>query len=439
MVCNILCNLLALDIFSGTFSLNNKYLSFEQREIIQKYLEEDKTFTEIGKSINKDTTTIAKEIKLHRVKHYPSSFNRGNNSCVHKATCKKLNCHSQKSCYEEYICPYLLKPPYTCNSCSKRNGCRNIKYMYDANVAHKQYLQTLSSAREGCNLSEQEICELDNLFKDLIVSKKQSINHIYINHSNEIPFSKPTFYKYVNSGIFSIKNIDLPRKVRYKIRKRKKDLDKTKTERSVKKGRTYADFLEYITNNPDASIVEMDTVEGIKGGKVFLTLLFRKSKLMLIYLLDRKTINEVNKIYDYLKQLLGSQTFSKLFEVILTDRGSEFLDPISIITDKDTGEILANLFYCDAYNSAQKGAIEKNHEFIRYVLPKGSSFDNLNQDMVNLLMSHINSYCRDSLNGHCPYEASLLFMNSDILDKLNITKIEPDNVDLSTQFFKKFF
>ena len=54
-------------------------------------------------------------------------------------------------------------------------------------------------------------------------------------------------------------------------------------------------------------------------------------------------------------------------------------------------------------------------------------------------MSHINSYCRDSLNGHCPYEASLLFMNSDILDKLNITKIEPDNVDLSTQFFKKFF
>ena len=160
---------------------------------------------------------------------------------------------------------------------------------------------------------------------------------------------------------------------------------------------------------------------------------------MLIYLLDKKTINEVNKIYDYLKQLLGSQTFSKLFEVILTDRGSEFLDPISIITDKDTGEILANLFYCDAYNSAQKGAIEKNHEFIRYVLPKGSSFDNLNQDMVNLLMSHINSYCRDSLNGHCPYEASLLFMNSDILDKLNITKIEPDNVDLSTQFFKKFF
>ena len=35
----------------------------------------------------------------------------------------------------------------------------------------------------------------------------------------------------------------------------------------------------------------------------------------------------------------------------------------------------------------------------RYVLPKGSSFDDLTQEKVNILMSNINSTSRDTLNG----------------------------------------
>lgn len=57
--------------------------------------------------------------------------------------------------------------------------------------------------------------------------------------------------------------------------------------------------------------------------------------------------------------------------------------------------------------SCQKGMIEKNHEFIRYILPKGSSFENIYQEDCYLIMNKINSLCRDSLNGKLSYEAML--------------------------------
>ena len=44
--------------------------------------------------------------------------------------------------------------------------------------------------------------------------------------------------------------------------------------RENKVGRTYEDYCAFIEKHPDASIVEMDTVEGIKGGKALLTLHF---------------------------------------------------------------------------------------------------------------------------------------------------------------------
>lgn len=67
------------------------------------------------------------------------------------------------------------------------------------------------------------------------------------------------------------------------------------------------------------------------------------------------------------------ELYKKLFEVILTDNGSEFFYPVSI--EKDNEEVVSYVFYCDPGASWQKGVIEKNHEYIRYILPKKRSFD----------------------------------------------------------------
>lgn len=95
------------------------------------------------------------------------------------------------------------------------------------------------------------------------------------------------------------------------------------------------------------------------------------------------------------------------------------------------------MFYCDPSASYQKGAIEKNHEYIRYILPKGSSFDNLTQDDCNLLMSHINSVPRKSLRNNTPYLESLHFIDEELLNKLGVFLILPDEVSLSPELLKK--
>ena len=80
--------------------------------------------------------------------------------------------------------------------------------------------------------------------------------------------------------------------------------------------------------------------------------------------------------------------------------------------------------------------IEKNHEFIRYVLPKGSSFKNINQEDCNIIMNNINSLCRDSLNGKCPYEAMMFLCDEYILKTHNCCHIKPDKVILNDKLLK---
>lgn len=415
--------------------IRNKHLTYDEREFIEIGLSKGRNFTEIAKDINKSRTTVMREVKNHRFKKNTSGFNNSKNLCKNRHECKKFDCTKSKECYEEELCIKLTGTPYVCNGCEQKIHCRKIKYYYYAKFANDEYSEKLKKARYGINLSKEEAYDLDKLIAPLIKDKGQSISHVYANHPDEISFSRTTMYKYVDLGVFSFRNIDLPRKVKYKKRKENKK-QRIRRETAIRKGRTYEEFKNYIGEHPDCSIVEMDTVEGIKGGKVFLTLLIRKSKFMLIYLLESKTMESVENAFKDIKATLGLEIFKKVFEVILTDNGSEFFNPMSIEKDEETQEVISHVFYCDPSASWQKGAIEKNHEYIRYVLPKGSSFDKLTQDKVNTLMSHINSSSRDSLNGKTPYDATLTILDEEIIEKLGAKKISADDVVLSPKLLK---
>ena len=411
------------------------HLSEENRNNIETFINQGFSFTKIAKAIDKDRTTIAKEIKRNRIKRIPKNNNRfiSRNFCIHKKACGKQNCNPNKTCYIESICYKLTKPPYVCNCCPSKQHCRNIKYYYFSNYAHKNYLSTLSVSRQGINISEHDIVLIDKEISPLLKDNNQPINHIYTYKRDILPFSKVTFYNYINKNVFTFRNIDLPRKVKYKPRQ-STETPKVKTNKKCRINRTYLDYQNYIANHPNANIVQMDTVEGIIGGKVFLTILFVKTNLMLIYLLDNQTTACVKNVFEYIKKTIGIDNYKKYFEVVLTDNGSEFSNPLDIEIDYSTGEIVSNLFYCDPNASWQKGDIEKNHEFIRYVLPKGTSFDNLTQDDANLLMNHINSTCRVFLDGKSPYDSSL---HMSFLKNLNLKKIPPSLVNLSPKLLKK--
>lgn len=388
-----------------------KHMSYSDRLHIQELLNQNQSFSKIAKVINKDRTTVFREVYNHRF------LRQGN---VNLEECNLLN-----------------KAPYVCNGCPKRQNCRRNRYFYEANIAQNDYQALKRDSRRTLHITKAQIAEINEVIAPLMIEKHHSVNQMYINHSKQLPFSKVTFYKYIDSGILNIRNIDLTRKVKYRVRK---TIEETvaKVDPKLKLGRFYDDFKDFIALNSEASIVEMDTVIGTaggKGGKCFLTMFFRKTNLMLIFLLPYKKREYVNKTFDYLKNILGKELFIKLFEIILTDNGTEFSDPDYI--EQFDGDKVINLFYCDPNCAYQKGRIEKNHEYIRYILPKGTSFAGLTQEDCNLLASHINSVPRISLGNLTPYQSSLLTFGKDTLDKFNITEIDKDKVNLSSKLLRK--
>ena len=124
---------------------------------------------------------------------------------------------------------------------------------------------------------------------------------------------------------------------------------------------------------------------------------------MLALLRDANDSQSVLEIFERLYLELHPDIFLSIMLLILTDNGSEFSNPKAIEYDRQ-GNLRIRIFYCDASAPGQKGSAEKNHEFIRYVLPKRTSFDDLTQEDISRLMDHVNSYSRESLGNKCPYE-----------------------------------
>ena len=182
--------------------------------------------------------------------------------------------------------------------------------------------------------------------------------------------------------------------------------------------------------HPEVGVVEMDTVEGTRSGPVLLTMLFRNCNFMMIFLLEHSTPECVCQVFNSLEEKLHA------FPVILTDNGSEFKNPV-LLEKNLAGSPRTKLFYCDPMSSWQKGRLEKNHEFIRYIIPKGRSFDSLTHGDVTAMMNHVNSTARASLNGRTPFELASLLLPKSLLRFLGAKRIPHDDVLLKPKLLKR--
>lgn len=417
---------------------NNKHLSFNDRLTIEKNLSLSKSFKYIAKLLNKDCTTISKEIKNHYKVMNTGSIGRRFNNCLYRRTCpnRGKNCNIS-SCinFTEERCSLLNKSPYVCNGCKNKIHCTLTKHFYDAEFAFKEYKHVLSESRQGLLIDQSEIDHLNSILVPLIKNQGQSIHQALVNNKNKIMFSDKTIYKVIDLGLLEVRNIDLPRKVRF--RTRRKQTTVYKIDKKCLVGRTYEDFISYMENNSDTPIVQMDTVEGIKGGKVLLTIHFVNCSFMLAFIREHNDAQSVIDIFNYLQKTLGIDKFKELFILILTDNGSEFSNPIEIEFDLNTGEKRTQIFYCHPSSPYEKGSCEVNHELLRRILPKGTSFDDLTQEDVNLIMSHVNSYKRKKLNNESPHSIFSKLYGENTIIKLGIQDIEPNKVNLSPRLLKK--
>ena len=217
---------------------NQKHLTLENRIYIENELNKGTSFKDIARFLCKDPTTISKEVKAHRLSdwYHKGTFYNAKNFCIHRYHCKKTNacgkiilcgvkCASCPTCnqtcpdFEKERCSRLDKAPYVCNGCDKKSNHCTIahKYRYDARFANRKYKEKLSGSRSGINLSKRELHKKDMVISPLI-EQGQSPYQIVTNHP-ELEMSVRTVYTYMNMGLFTARNIDLERKVKFKPRK----------------------------------------------------------------------------------------------------------------------------------------------------------------------------------------------------------------------------
>ena len=437
-------------VYQGELTMaKNAHLTLDDRSTIEVSLREGDSFTDIGRELGKDPSTIAKEIKNHIQYSRSGSYNpcakRANCSLIgqackpcknpHHGICRRCsfrNCFEHCPDFVELTCRKLNKPPYVCNGCDTRHRCKLERHLYVAKAAQQEYESQRSESRQGIAITPTELKRIDAIISPL-VKQGQSIHMICVNNGDDIMLDEKTIYNYIDAGLLSVDNIDLPRKVRYRVRSHKKPV---RVDKQCHIGRTYEDFEVFLSANPDTAVVEMDSVEGRKGGKVLLTIYFRDSSLMLAFIRDANTAKSVKCIFNDLYEKLGHDVFTQLFPVILTDRGSEFTDPLAIEFN-DNNERRTRIFYCDPQRSNQKGGCEVTHEMIRRILPKGTSFDNLCQDDIYLMMSHINSYNRKKLNNQSSHQLFSFLHGENVLDTLNIKLIPANEINLTPLLLKK--
>ena len=424
-----------------------KHLTYDDRLTIEEQLKFKSSLSRIAKELKRHKSTISREIFLRSTINKKGCYGRSYNSCIYRYDCSLNHICEQRKCvskrikfcrfcsdcnnyckyFKEDICDKLSASPYVCNGCSDRNKCTLTKRIYSAKIAQKDYEEILVDSRTGIENSPEEINVIDNIVTPLI-KQGQSIHHIHTNNKDTIMVSKKTLYTYIDNGALSVNNIDLPRKVRY--RARKKNQMGYKVDKACLEGRRYGDYLKFIKENKDISIVQMDTVEGKKGGKVLLTIHFVDTSFMLMLLRDANDSKSVTQWFRWIYDAVGAEDYKTLLPVLLTDNGSEFSNPIKI-ENVDDMQKLTNIFYCYPYSAYLKPEVENNHALIRRIITKGSSMDHLSQEDIRLVMSHINSYTRKKLNDQSPYDAFSSRYGFKLIDALGIEKINPNDIILN--------
>ena len=411
-----------------------------------------KSLSEIAEQIHKSRRYVSEELRRNATKipgeHPLGKRCRNATGCRRGGLCGKENCHQmcytckevdcQTVCraYNDDPCKELQKPPYVCNVCSRRRKCKSDRVYYTAQQADAVAKRRYAEAKNKPQMQKEAMAALDALVTPLI-KKGQPLTHIYVEHGAELPVSQRTLYNYIDSGRLSVGNLDLRRKVGYRPRKKKQAPTEGFLNKKYRQDRTYEDFFTYMARHPKATYVEMDTVKGRREqGKRMLTLIFVEQNLMLIFLMRDGKAETVVEQFDWLTAALGLDTFRKLFPIILTDNGAEFKHTREMEFTVG-GQRRTRIYYCDPQASWQKPHVEKNHEYIRYVLPRGKSFSPYTQEDIILLLNHINSTRRSKLGGKTPFELADSEESLKLKEVMGLKAIPADEVDLTPRLLRK--
>ena len=315
-----------------------------ERLTIETMLNEGRTPYAIAKSLGRPSKTVMREIKGRAVGSDKGAVGRVSNRCARRADCTRhgvcgdcrqgrniacrfcSRCNARCPDFLEDRCGRLAASPFVCNGCKDEKRCTLRKRFYRCDAATKNYQELLHESRRGVNATEEEIAAFDATLYAL-TKNGQSVHAAMVNNPGLFTVSEKTVYRYIDGGLLMTKNGDLPRKCGLKPRRHK--AAEHKVDAQCRVGRTWKDYQKFIADHPGLPLTEIDTVEGTKGGKVLLTMMFMPYDFMLAFLLGAKTAANVGAAFALVRDRLvgrfgkeaGLAVMSELFFVTVADNG----------------------------------------------------------------------------------------------------------------------
>jgi IS30 family transposase len=379
---------------------NKRRLTFDDRMTVQGMLELGKSLSEIAERIGCSRSTVLREV--------------GKNSF-------------HQTGREEWRCPRLLKSK-VCNACRKRHLCGANQTLYECQYAQHASEERMSVARQVPRLSRSEIEEVSGIVADG-VSRGQSLHHIYVaNPELKKICTEQTVRRLCLRRLLKTKPHELRRFVVYKH-----EYEKPLSAPRISKmchiiGRNHQDFVRFMAKHKRAGVVQFDSVIGKRGdGLAILTLTWAEQGFQIGFVISKDDPNSVNRVLTKFLSSFTPEERRALFTACIADNGIEF----SYFWQLDEKFPEIRCFYTRPYRSNDKAECERNHEFIRYVHPKGESFDSITQEHLDDLFSNINSYVRKSKGDRTPYRIMERKFGKSVMAKMRVKKVALKNVSLS--------
>lgn len=402
-----------------------KRLNHDDRINLQAGIAKGYSLRKISEMLGKSRSTIYREIVGN------CCYKDCRHTCAHCAlSCGDPAGHYENGLCREFVaseCPRWGRFPYTCNGCAEAKSCFHRKRYYDCVEAHHASKRSRSEPRAFKGIGETALKLMDSIVSGGI-RLGQSIHHIYVsNPPLRETCCERTVRRYLYRGYLSAMAHELPRYARFSHgfdygRKRPVNV-----ERML--GRTFSDYGKCVESHPDGSVWQYDSMEGkATDRKAILTITFPEFRFQFGYLISKQSMASVYGRIRALQRLLGKR-YEEIFQINLSDNGPEFSRFHEIETD-EFGHRLCKVFFTNPYRSTDKASCGRNHEFIRYVIPKGKSLDSLTQEKVALLFSHINSYARGSNKDKTPYDLMVGRFGAEFMKAIGIARIPPNEVCL---------
>lgn len=380
-----------------------KRITIEERMLIQACLTKKMSITDIAKRLGRSKSSISREISSHLV---------------------------IKDGYYDKECAHS-KEHFVCNSCPYKHSCVYIKKFYNFQVADQNSRELRRSSRRWTRLTPEEIAIIDSILLEQVRGLRQSLHHAYVsNPPLQKICSEKTIRRLIYNGFTQVKAHELRKYVVYKHSYAKPKEFRLRDITALI-GRQYDDFLKYVEKHKRYNVVEYDSVEGKKTDKYnILTITFAKYQFQFGILVKKSDPIDVATKLIKLFRSLGTEVTKEIFPINLADNGVEF-SYFNRIENDSNGEFICRTFFTNPYKATDKPHCERNHEYIRYMIPKGKSLDFLTQDKVNWMFSQINSYVRADLGDQTPYDLIRRKFGQAFLDIIGIYRVDKKKVNLN--------